>query len=172
MSSFLIDYPFADPAVSRRAADGRATARVVLRVAILSDGDVVFQPRKVERSGLWDAVEGRVMIYLHKEQMLDAVERHYPARHYVMVDDKLRILAAMKAKLGDTADDGVRPPGTLRARYRQPHELSGRRYHHRADRRLTPERITSIIAERIPGTNTERIADPGKDPAGRLSGIK
>jgi hypothetical protein len=68
---------------------------------ILSDGDVVFQPRKVQRSGLWDAVSGRVLIYVHKEQMLDAVGRLHPARHYVMVDDKLRLLAAVKAVLGD-----------------------------------------------------------------------
>ncbi len=62
---------------------------------------MVFQPRKVERSGLWDAVEGRVLIYIHKERMLDDVEARYPARHYVMVDDKLRLLAAVKAVLGD-----------------------------------------------------------------------
>ena len=68
---------------------------------ILSDGDVVFQPRKVRRSSLWDAVEGRVLIYIHKERMLDDVERRYPARRYVMVDDKLRILAAMKDVWGD-----------------------------------------------------------------------
>ncbi|MBC7503217.1 MAG: HAD family hydrolase, partial [Herminiimonas sp.] len=61
----------------------------------------VFQPRKVQRSGLWDAVDGRVLIYIHKERMLDAVAARYPARHYVMVDDKLRILAAMKETLGD-----------------------------------------------------------------------
>ena len=66
------------------------------RAVILSDGDVVFQPRKVQRSGLWDAVDGRVLIYIHKEQMLEAVQKRYPARHYVMVDDKLRILGAMK----------------------------------------------------------------------------
>ena len=66
-------------------------------VVILSDGDVVFQPRKIERSGLWAAVEGRVLIYIHKEEMLDDVEQRYPARRYVMVDDKVRILAAMKA---------------------------------------------------------------------------
>jgi len=68
---------------------------------ILSDGDVVFQPRKVQRSGLWEAVEGRVLIYIHKEQMLNDVERWYPARHYVMVDDKLGILTAMKKVWGD-----------------------------------------------------------------------
>ncbi|HVC31101.1 MAG TPA: hypothetical protein VND24_07930, partial [Steroidobacteraceae bacterium] len=69
---------------------------------ILSDGDVVFQPRKVCRSGLWEAVEGRVLIYLHKERMLDAVVRRFPASRYVMVDDKLRILTAMKGAWGDT----------------------------------------------------------------------
>lgn len=68
---------------------------------ILSDGDVVFQPRKVQRSGLWEAVEGRVLIYIHKEQMLDDVRVLYPARHYVMVDDKLHILAVMKRLLGE-----------------------------------------------------------------------
>ncbi len=68
---------------------------------ILSDGDVVFQPRKVHRSGLWHAVHGHVLIYVHKEQMLEAIERRYPARRYVLVDDKLRVLAAMKKFLGD-----------------------------------------------------------------------
>ena len=62
---------------------------------------MVFQPHKVRRSGLWDAVSGRVLIYIHKEQMLDAVQRRHPARHYVMVDDKLRILAAMKQAMQD-----------------------------------------------------------------------
>ena len=71
------------------------------KVVVLSDGDAVFQPRKVEHSGLWDAVDGRVLIYVHKEEMLAEVERAYPARHYVMVDDKVRILAAMKAGWGD-----------------------------------------------------------------------
>jgi len=68
---------------------------------ILSDGDVVFQPLKVQRSGLWDAVDGRVLIYIHKEEMLAEVEKLYPAKHYVMVDDKLRILTAMKAVWGE-----------------------------------------------------------------------
>jgi len=65
-------------------------------VVILSDGDVVFQPRKVERSGLWSAVDGNVLIYVHKEHELDDVEARFPAAHYVVVDDKLRILAALK----------------------------------------------------------------------------
>jgi len=98
VASFLIDYPFAER-VYPRALDAIAHLGRFGPTVILSDGDVVFQPRKVRRSGLWDAVDGRVLIYIHKEQMLDAMQRHYPARHYVMVDDKLRILAAMKGAL-------------------------------------------------------------------------
>jgi len=100
VSSFLIDYPFAD-----RLYPG--ALEVVDRLSgfgptvILSDGDVVFQPRKVWRSGLWDAVQGRVLIYVHKEQMLDQVQRLYPARRHVVVDDKQRLLAAMKEVMGD-----------------------------------------------------------------------
>ena len=100
MSSFLVDYPFADRAYPG-AFDAIAHVRAFGTTIIVSDGDVVFQPRKVQRSGLWDAVDGRVLIYIHKEQMLDDVERRYPARHYVMVDDKLRVLTAMKQIHGD-----------------------------------------------------------------------
>jgi FMN phosphatase YigB (HAD superfamily) len=95
MSSFLVDYPFATRLYPGALDAIRHLGRMGPTV-ILSDGDVVFQPRKIERSGLWDAVEGRVLIYIHKEEMLDAVAERYPARHYVMVDDKLRILALMK----------------------------------------------------------------------------
>lgn len=100
MSSFLLEYPFAD-----RLYSGALSAIEHVRkwgtVVILSDGDVVFQPRKVQRSGLWHAVDGNVLIYIHKEEMLEEVERRYPAKHYVMVDDKLRILDAMKKQWGD-----------------------------------------------------------------------
>jgi FMN phosphatase YigB (HAD superfamily) len=99
MSSFLIDYPFADRLYLHSLSAIRHLQRFGTAV-ILSDGDVVFQPRKIQRSGLWQAVDGNVLIYIHKELMLDAVQQHYPARHYVMVDDKLRILAAMKQSLG------------------------------------------------------------------------
>ena len=99
MSSYLVDYPFAN-----RLYPGSLDVLDHLRpwgpTVILSDGDVVFQPRKIQRSGLWEAVEGRVLIYIHKEQMLADVEQRFPARHYVMVDDKLRILAAMKKVWG------------------------------------------------------------------------
>ncbi|HEY1297273.1 MAG TPA: HAD family hydrolase [Chloroflexota bacterium] len=96
LSHLLIDYPFANrlypeslDVIDRLKSWGAAV--------ILSDGDVVFQPRKVQRSGLWSAVEGKVLIYVHKEQELDDVAERFPARHYVLVDDKLRILSAVKA---------------------------------------------------------------------------
>lgn len=98
-SSFLINYPFADR-VYPHALDVIAQLRRLGPTVILSDGDVVFQPRKILRSGLWDAVEGKVLIYVHKEKMLDTVARRYPAHRYVMVDDKERILAAMKEVWG------------------------------------------------------------------------
>jgi FMN phosphatase YigB (HAD superfamily) len=99
-SLFLLHYPFANR-VYPGALDVIHHLERRGRVAILSDGDVVFQPRKIDRSGIWGAVEGNVLIYIHKEQMLDDVERRYPAEHYVMVDDKVRILAAMKTIWGD-----------------------------------------------------------------------
>jgi FMN phosphatase YigB (HAD superfamily) len=100
MSAFLVDYPFADRLYPRALEAIKHLYRIGTTV-ILSDGDVVFQPRKVSRSGLWDAVDGRVLIYIHKERMLDDVAERYPAQRYVMVDDKLHILAAMKAVWGE-----------------------------------------------------------------------
>ena len=99
-SSFLVDYPFAD----RLYPDALAVISRLSEMGptvILTDGDVVFQPRKILRSGLWDAVGGRVLIYVHKETMLGEVQRLYPADRYVMVDDKLRLLTAMKEVLGE-----------------------------------------------------------------------
>ena len=100
ISLYLLHYPFADR-VYPGAFDAIRHLRRRGPVVILSDGDVVFQPRKIERSGLWAAVEGEVLIYIHKERMLDEVEKHYPAGRYVMVDDKVHILAAMKAVWGE-----------------------------------------------------------------------
>jgi FMN phosphatase YigB (HAD superfamily) len=94
MSSFLVDYPFAER-LYPGSLDILEHFCAWGTTVILSDGDAVFQPRKVERSGLWEAVGGRVLIYIHKEQRLADVEKRYPAKRYVMVDDKLRILAAM-----------------------------------------------------------------------------
>ena len=99
VSLFLIDYPFPDR-LYPHALELIAELRRAGPVVVFSDGDAVFQPRKVSRSGLWRAVDGQVLIYIHKEQMLEDVERRYPARHYVVIDDKLRILSAIKAVWG------------------------------------------------------------------------
>jgi len=100
MSNWLVDYPFADR-LYPRALDAVRHVQQRGTVVILSDGDAVFQPRKVERSGLWHLFENRVLIYIHKEQELDDVGRLYPADHYVLIDDKLRILSAVKKFWGD-----------------------------------------------------------------------
>ena len=100
VSNFLIDYPFAER-LYPGALDVVARLSGLGATVVLSDGDVVFQPRKVWRSGLWDAVQGRVLIYVHKERMLDQVQRLHPARRYVMVDDKQRLLTAMKDVMGE-----------------------------------------------------------------------
>jgi len=99
MSQYLLEYPFSSllypGALAAVAHLGSFGTPVVL-----SDGDVVFQPRKIQHSGIWDAVAGRVLIYVHKELVLDHVQRRYPAAHYVMVDDKPNLLAAMKSVIG------------------------------------------------------------------------
>jgi hypothetical protein len=100
MSSWLVDYPFADRLYAG-ALDAVKHVQQWGTPVILSDGDAVFQPRKVERSGLWHAFDGRILIYIHKEQELDDVERLYPAGHYVLIDDKLRILSAVKEIWGE-----------------------------------------------------------------------
>jgi FMN phosphatase YigB (HAD superfamily) len=94
-SSYLIDYPFANR-LYPQALDAIAHVGAWGPTAVLSDGDVVFQPRKVWRSGIWEAVDGRVLIYVHKEMELDDVQARFPAKHYVLVDDKIRILDAVK----------------------------------------------------------------------------
>jgi FMN phosphatase YigB (HAD superfamily) len=100
MSNWLVDYPFADR-LYPGALDVLKYVQQWGPAVILSDGDAVFQPRKVERSGLWQAVDNRVLIYIHKERELKYVERLYPAKHYVLIDDKLRILAAVKKIWGE-----------------------------------------------------------------------
>jgi FMN phosphatase YigB (HAD superfamily) len=100
MSSWLVDYPFADR-LYPGALDAVKHVQQWGTPVILSDGDAVFQPRKVERSGLWRAFDNRILIYIHKEQELEDVGRHYPANHYVLIDDKLRILSAVKEIWGE-----------------------------------------------------------------------
>jgi hypothetical protein len=95
LSLFLLDYPFAECLIPK-ALDTIAYLKTCGNVAIVSDGDVVFQPRKIERSGLLEAVDGHVLVYIHKEQDLSDVERHFPAHHYVILDDKPRVLTAAK----------------------------------------------------------------------------
>lgn len=99
VSRYLIAYPFAQR-LYPNAIDVIEHVAQWGAPAILSDGDVVFQPRKIERAGLWQAVEGRVMIYVHKEEEADDVAQRYPAAHYVLVDDKLRLLTAYKRLWG------------------------------------------------------------------------
>jgi FMN phosphatase YigB (HAD superfamily) len=99
VSYFMINYPFANR-LYPESLDAVEHAKELGRAAILSDGDVVFQPRKVDRSGLYDIFDGHVLIYVHKEAELADVEAKYPAEHYVMVDDKVRLLTAMKKYWG------------------------------------------------------------------------
>lgn len=99
MSQYLLEYPFASR-LFPRALEAIAHLRALGCPVVLSDGDIVFQPRKIQHSGIWEAVEGRVMIYVHKEKELGNMQRRFPAKHYVMVDDKANLLAAMKSVLG------------------------------------------------------------------------
>jgi FMN phosphatase YigB (HAD superfamily) len=99
-SAYLLGYPFAER-LYPRALDVLARLREVGPTVVLTDGDAVFQPHKIVRAGLWDAVEGDVLVYVHKEDELDDVERRYPADRYVLVDDKLRILTAAKEFWGE-----------------------------------------------------------------------
>ncbi len=100
MSSYLMDYPFAER-VYPNALEVLKRLRSLAPTVILSDGDVVFQPRKVEHAGLAKVADGNVLIYIHKEEALEDVERRFPAEHYVLVDDKLRILDAVKQVWGE-----------------------------------------------------------------------
>jgi FMN phosphatase YigB (HAD superfamily) len=100
VSHFLVNYPFA----TRLYPDSLDVIEHVKqwgKAVILSDGDVVFQPLKIERSGIYESVEGNVLIYIHKEQELEDVEKRFPAAHYVLIDDKLRILTAVKKVWGN-----------------------------------------------------------------------
>ena len=100
VSYFMVNYPFANR-LYPESLDAVEYARRMGRTVILSDGDVVFQPRKVDRSGLYDTFQGHVLIYVHKELELEDVEAKYPAAHYVMVDDKVRLLSAIKKYWGE-----------------------------------------------------------------------
>ena len=98
MSDFMLEYQFSN-LLYPQALQAIGHLRTLGRPVILSDGDVVFQPRKIKHAGIWNAVDGAVLIYIHKEKVLDHVQRRYPAAHYVVVDDKPNLLAAMKSQL-------------------------------------------------------------------------
>ena len=100
VSTYLINYPFANR-LFPNSLDVIEKCSQLGTVVILTDGDVVFQPRKIERSGLFEAVNGNILIYVHKEFELHDVQRRYPAERYVLVDDKLRILSAIKESWGN-----------------------------------------------------------------------
>jgi FMN phosphatase YigB (HAD superfamily) len=141
MSSFLVDYPFASRLYPGALDVIRHLSTWGLTV-ILSDGDVVFQPRKIQRSGLWAAVDGRVLIYIHKEQMLEAVAASYPARHYAMIDDKLRILTTIKRVWGGRVTTVLARQGHYAT---NPNALAG---YPAAD--LTVERIGDLLTRGRP----------------------
>jgi hypothetical protein len=137
MSSYLVDYPFANR-LYPGALDVLERFRGWARTVILSDGDVVFQPRKVERSGIAETVDGHVLIYIHKEEELDDVEQRYPAGHYVLVDDKPRILATVKKVWGDRVTTVLPRQGQFA------HAADAASYRPAAD--LTVERIGDLLA--------------------------
>jgi FMN phosphatase YigB (HAD superfamily) len=137
MSSYLVDYPFANR-LYPGALDVLERFRGWARTVILSDGDVVFQPRKVERSGIFETVDGHVLIYIHKEEELDDVEQRYPAGHYVLVDDKPRILAAVKKVWGSRVTTVLPRQGQFA------HAPDAASYRPAAD--LTVERISDLLA--------------------------
>src|SRR5262249_1572296 len=138
MSSYLVDYPFASR-LYPGALDALKQLRAWGPTVILSDGDVVFQPRKVQRSGIWQGGDGHVLIYIHKEQELTDVERRYPAEHYVLVDDKPRILAAVKDAWGDRVTT-IFP--------RQGQYARDAKAYRQAD--LTVERIGDLLSHDLP----------------------
>lgn len=151
VSAYLINYPFANR-LFPNALDVLEMCRAWGPTVVLSDGDVVFQPRKIERSAIWDAVGGDVLIYIHKEHELDDVERRYPAEHYVLVDDKVRILAAVKEIWGDRLTTVFPKQGHYA---HDPQEVAK---YPAAD--ITVERIGNLLAYDLPaflGTRPERV---------------
>jgi FMN phosphatase YigB (HAD superfamily) len=141
MGSYLLEYPFAER-LYPGALEVLEKLRACGRTVILSDGDVVFQPRKVQRSGIAAAVDGHVLIYIHKEQSLEDVERRYPAHHYVLIDDKPQILSAVKSSWGQRVTTVLPRQGKFAS------DPSLRALHRAAD--LTVERIGDLLAIDLP----------------------
>jgi len=141
MGSYLLEYPFAER-LYPRALEVLEKLRACGRTVILSDGDVVFQPRKVQRSGIAAAVDGHVLIYIHKEQSLADVGRRYPAHHYVLIDDKPQILSAVKSSWGQRVTTVLPRQGKFAC------DPSLGALHSAAD--LTVERIGDLLAIDLP----------------------
>ena len=156
MSSFLMDYPFADR-LYPDALEVLKRLRSLGPTVILSDGDVVFQPRKVERAGLAKVADGHVLIYIHKEEALDDVERRFPAEHYVLVDDKLRILAAVKQVWGERVTTVFAAPGPVCARRESAQRLAAGGRHDRAHRRPARLRPGAAAARRRLPTSSLKV---------------
>ncbi len=154
-SCFLLDYAFE----KRLYPQALAVVRHLDTfgpVVILSDGDVVFQPRKVQRSGIHEAAGGRVLIYVHKEQELADVERFYPADHYVLIDDKLRILSAVKTIWGGRVTT-VQP---LQGRYANDPKLQTA--HPSAD--ITIEKIADLLNYDLAALLADRGKTKSEEP--------
>jgi FMN phosphatase YigB (HAD superfamily) len=155
VSRFLINYPFANR-LFPKSLDVIERVKQWGAAVLLTDGDVVFQPRKVDRSGLYEAVDGHTLIYVHKERELADVEARYPAAHYVMVDDKLRILAAVKKLWGSRVTTFFVRQG----HYARDSKLLAS--HPPAD--MTVERIGDLLGCQLqvlkptPGKSTQRIS--------------
>jgi FMN phosphatase YigB (HAD superfamily) len=139
VSAFLIDYPFVNR-LYPNSLEVLERLRTWGPTIILSDGDAVFQPRKVERSGIYKAVNGNVLIYIHKERELDDVEQRYPAEHYLLVDDKLRIVTAVKQVWGIASPPSFRGRDTTR--------MTRRRSYPPAD--ISVERIGDLLEHDLP----------------------
>jgi len=142
VSRFLVNYPFANR-LFPESLDVLDHCKRWGPTVILSDGDVVFQPRKIERSGLFSAVDGNVLIYVHKEQELEDVAKRYPARKYVLVDDKVRILTAIKKIWGRSVTTVFPRQGHYA---RDPQHLAG---HPEPD--VTIERIGDLLKYDLKG---------------------
>ena len=158
VSLYLIDYPFANR-LYPNSLDVIDHLKRWGPVVILSDGDAVFQPRKIERSGLYEAVDRNVLIYIHKEQELDDVERRYPAKHYVLIDDKLRILDAIKRVWGARVTTVFPRQGHYAHDARRAGAVSARRRDRRAHRRSArPRRPAACAPRRGPAPAQVRTA--------------
>lgn len=150
VSWFLLRYPFAER-LFPRALEVIAHLGRWGPVVIVTDGDVVFQPHKIERSGLLDAVAGRVLVYIHKEQQLDDIEQRYPASHYVFIDDKVRLLTAFKKVWGERVTTVFPRQG----HYARDSQAGGQP---RPD--LTIERIDDLLAQEPPPSVEPATARP------------